>query len=74
MFTKIGINVAFLALFAGLLAIIASFFFPIDLQAADFRQSFNYRQGTLLFSQGAMSVFSGLILGVLCEISNKLDR
>ncbi|PZX05004.1 hypothetical protein [Celeribacter halophilus] len=75
MFTKIGRIVGFVVVALGLAAFIGSFFFPSDLLSPEFdRQSFNFRQSTLLFTQGSIMVFAGLVLGVLCEISLKLEK
>lgn len=74
MFTKIGGIVASLAVLGGLAAVVGSFFFPFDINSPDYRASFNFRQSTVLMSQGLAVLFAGLLLGVLCEISNKLER
>jgi hypothetical protein len=74
MFTKIGGIVASLAVLGGLAAVVGSFFFPFDINSPDYRTSFNFRQSTVLMSQGLAVLFAGLLLGVLCEISNKLER
>lgn len=73
MFTKIGRFGAYAMVYLGLAAIAGSFFFPFDITSPDYRSSFNFRQSTTLFSQGAISVFLGSALGVLCEINEKLD-
>ncbi|MGL4321728.1 MAG: hypothetical protein ACRCS3_12785 [Paracoccaceae bacterium] len=72
LFTKIGVVVASLAFLGGLAAVVASFYFPFDINAPDFRSSFNFRQSSVLLSQGLAIMFAGLLLGVLCEISLKL--
>jgi hypothetical protein len=74
MFTTVGRNFAFLAVVGGFAAMVGSFFFPFDIQSPDFRTSFNFRQASVLMFQGSVSVFFGLVLGVLCEISRKLDK
>ncbi|SNR38159.1 hypothetical protein [Puniceibacterium sediminis] len=75
MFTRIGRIVGFVAVALGFAAIIGAFFFPVDLFSPEFdRTAFNFRQSTALFSQGSILVFFGLVLGVLCEISVKLDK
>lgn len=73
MFTKIGSVVAGLAVLGGMLAVIASFFFPFDMSSPEYRSSFNFRQSTALMSQGLTILFAGLVLGTLCEISKKLE-
>jgi ABC-type uncharacterized transport system permease subunit len=73
MFTKIGRIVAGLAALSGMVAVVASFFFPFDISSPDYRSSFNFRQSTTLMSQGLAILFAGLVLGVLCEISKKLE-
>jgi len=74
-FTKIGRIVGFVTVASELAAIIASFFFPIDIKARNFdRASFNFRQATVLVEQGSILIFFGLVLGVLCEISLKLEK
>jgi hypothetical protein len=75
MFTRIGRIVGFVAVALGFAAIVGSFFFPSDVLSAEFDQkSFNFRQSTLLLKQGSIIVFVGLVLGVLCEISLKLEK
>ncbi|WP_172331667.1 hypothetical protein [Mangrovicoccus sp. HB161399] len=70
-FTKIGQRVAFLAVALGGVAIIASFFVGPTLFPDSDRASM--KQSGLFLRQGATMLFCGLILGVLCEISEKLE-
>ena len=74
MFTTLARIVAVIAVLGGFGAIVGSFFFPVDIQSADYRTSFNYRQARVLVFEGSIGVIIGLILGVLCEISRKLDK
>ena len=74
-FTKIGRIVGFVTVAFGLAAIVALFFFPLDIKALYFDwASFNFRQATVLVEQGSILIFFGLVLGVLCEISLKLEK
>lgn len=76
MFTKIGRIVGFLAVAGGFASIIGAYiFFPFDVLSPEFdRASFNFRQATVLITGGSKLVFFGLVLGVLCEISLKLEK
>ncbi len=75
MFTKIGFIVGFLAAAFGFAAIIGSFVMAPDVLSPEFdRKSLAFRQSTLWLNQGSMLVFYGLALGVLCEISRKLEK
>jgi hypothetical protein len=73
MFTSIGWFVGLLAVIIGFVAIIASFFVAPDVLSPDFNRA-SMKQSTLWMSQGATMVFFGSILGVLCEISGKLEK
>jgi cytosine/uracil/thiamine/allantoin permease len=72
-FTKIGRIVGFLAIALGLAAIVGSFAIAPDVLAPDFNRN-SLNQSTLWLSQGSVLLFFGLVLGVLCEISLKLDK
>jgi len=72
MFTRIGKVVSVIAVILGLAAIVASFVVAPDISSPEFSRA-SMAQSTLWLSQGAALVFSGLVLGVLCEISTKLD-
>ena len=75
MFTKFGRIVGFLAIAFGLLAIIGSLVVAPDVMSPAFdRKSLAWRQHMLWVDQGSMLVFFGLVLGVLCEISLKLEK
>jgi hypothetical protein len=72
-FTKIGKIISSLAVFLGLLSIIGSVLVASDMFSTEFtRQSM--AQSTLLFNHGSILVCFGLVFGVLCEISQKLDK
>ncbi|GAA6147752.1 hypothetical protein NBRC116586_08140 [Pseudooceanicola nitratireducens] len=73
MFTKFGRIAGIGAVAIGIAAIIGSFVVAPDVLAADFDRT-SMEQSTLWFSQGSALVFFGLVLGVLCEISLKLDK
>lgn len=73
MFTKFGRIVGFVAVFIGIVAIIGSFVVAPDLLAPEFDRM-SMKQSTLWLSQGSTLIFFGLVLGVLCEISLKLDK
>lgn len=73
MFTKIGRIVGFLAVILGFGGIIGSFVVAPDMMSPEFTRM-SLEQSSLWLSQGALLVFCGLSLGVLCEISAKLDR
>jgi len=75
MFARVGRIVAFLAVACGLAAIVGSFVVAPDVLSPGFdRTSLSFRQSTLWLSEGAALVFFGLVLGVLCEISLKLEK
>jgi cytosine/uracil/thiamine/allantoin permease len=73
MFTKIGWGVGLFAIVVGFVAIIASFVVAPDVRSPDFTRA-SMKQSTLWMTQGSIMVFFGLILGVLCEISQKLEK
>ena len=73
MFTKFGRIAGIGAVAIGIVAIIASFVVAPDVLAPDFDRT-SMEQSTLWLSQGSALVFFGLVLGVLCEISIKLDK
>ncbi|KHQ52192.1 hypothetical protein [Mameliella alba] len=73
MFTKFGRIVAFVAVAIGIAAIIGSFVVAPDVLAPEFDRM-SMKQSTLWLSQGSTLVFFGLALGVLCEISLKLNK
>lgn len=75
MFTKLGRIVGFLAVALGSIAIVGSWFVVPDVLSPDFdRTSLGFRQASLWATQGSVLVFFGLVLGVLCEISLKLEK
>ena len=75
MFTKIGRIVGFLAIAFGFAGIIASFVMAPDVLSPEFdRASFSFRQSALWLTQSSTLVFFGSVLGVLCEISRKLEK
>jgi len=68
---RVGRIVAFLAVACGLAAIVGSFVVAPDVLSPGFdRTSLSFRQSTLWRSAG----FFGLVLGVLCEMSLKLEK
>ena len=73
MFTKIGRIVAYIAVIIGLVAIIGSFVVAPDVLSPDFKRS-SMRQSTLWLGQGSALVYLGLVLGIICEISRKLEK
>ncbi len=72
MFTRYGTKVAFLACLWGIVWIIGSFF-TIDYTTTEIDR-LALKQSSGWFEQGSIIFFFGLTLGVLCEISNKLDQ
>lgn len=73
MFTKVGRIAGFVSVSIGLAAIIGSFVVAPDMLSPDFDRM-SMKQSTLWMSEGATLVFCGLVLGVLCEISLKLEK
>lgn len=73
MFTNIARSVSFITVAIGVIAMIASFFVAPDIFADEFDRG-AMEQATLWMTQGSMMVFFGLALGVLSEISEKLER
>lgn len=71
-YTKIGRVVAFLTVAVGILAITGSFVVAPDLTDGFDRAAM--RQTSHLMTQGAFLIFFGLALGILSEISSKMDR
>jgi len=72
MFTKVGRVVSVITILLGLAAIAASFVVAPDISSSEFNRA-SIAKSTLWLSQGAALLFLGLVLGVLCEISTKLD-
>lgn len=72
MFTKIGRVISWITFAMGILVIAASFYIAPDIYAPDFNRA-SMAQATLWMKQGATLVCIGVALGVLCEISLKLD-
>ncbi|MFT7025869.1 MAG: cytosine/uracil/thiamine/allantoin permease [Paracoccaceae bacterium] len=73
MFTKVGWGVSLLIVIFGFAAIIASFFVAPDVWSPDFTRA-SMKQSTLWMRQGSTLVYLGLLLGVFCEISQKLKK
>lgn len=73
MFTKFGRIVGFVAVSIGFAAIIGSFIVAPDVLSVEFDRK-SMKQSTLWLSQGSTLVFFGFVLGVLCEISVKLEK
>jgi hypothetical protein len=73
MFTKIGRIVGIVAVALGSLAIIGSFIMAPDVLSPEIDRP-SLKQSALWLSQGSMLLFFGLVLGVLCEISLKLEK
>ena len=73
MFTKFGRIVGFVAVAIGLAAIVGSFVVAPDMLSPELDRR-SLAQSTLWLSQGSTLVFFGLVLGVLCEISVKLEK
>ncbi|WP_145963032.1 hypothetical protein [Mangrovicoccus ximenensis] len=81
MYTRYGSKVALLAFLMGCAAIlggfispfVAGFFVSPDYSVMEVEE-FSRKLSSLWIRQGVMLLIPGLILGVLCEISEKLDR
>lgn len=73
MFTTVGRIVSFVAIAIGLAGIIGSFVVAPDVLSPEIDRM-SLKQSGLWLSQGATLVFFGFVLGVLCEISQKLEK
>jgi hypothetical protein len=76
LFTVIGKIVGFGTIALGLSVIVGSFLAAPDLQyirSSEFEGE-SLKTSTLLLAEGGRLVFFGLVLGILCEISRKLER
>ena len=80
MYTRYGAKAAFWAFLLGSLAILAGIIFPFvgkflisPGHSAMGLEEFSRKQSSLWMRQGVILLIPGLILGVLCEISEKLD-
>ena len=73
MFTTLGYVASFFALGIGVAAIVGAFIVAPDMFAPDFDRM-DMRQSTLWMRQGATLIFLGLVLGELCEISEKVEK
>jgi hypothetical protein len=72
MFTKLGGIVSVIAICLGLVGIVG-WFVAVLVQSSG-SISMGSKQATLWLNQGSTLLFLGLVLGVLCEISKKLDK
>lgn len=72
MFTKLGGIVSVIAISLGLVGIVG--WFVVILVQSTGSISVTMEQATLWLNQGSTLLFLGLVLGVLCEISKKLDK
>ncbi len=73
MFTKIGGFVGILAVFFGSAAVIWSFVLGLSVPYEELDPRIVKASGNWL-TQGVSVLFCGLVLGILCEISEKLDN
>lgn len=73
MYTRIGKIVAFIATALGIAGIVGSFLVAPDIYAPDFERG-SFEQSTLWMRQASILVAMGALLGVLCEISVKLEK
>lgn len=73
MFTTVGRIVSIVSIAIGFAAVIGSFLVAPDMLSPEVDR-ISVKQSGLWLSQGATLVFCGLVLGVLCEISLKLEK
>ena len=73
MFTKIGRVVGVISVLLGVAAIVGSFVVAPDMLSSGYDRM-SMKQSALWLGQGSVLIFCGLVLGVLCEISLKLEK
>lgn len=73
MFTKFGRIVGYVAIIIGIVAIIGSIIVAPDMLGPEFDRM-SVKQSGLWMSQGSTLIFCGLVLGILSEISLKLEK